>query len=663
MIENPTDEQRAIIDYVAKGEGHLVVDAKAGTGKTTTLLAALAKIPQRSVLICAFNTRIAEELQSRMPTMPRGYNVMVKTFHALGLKLIRDHYRHLEVSKTATEDVLHAAVGPSADRMSFRVRRAAVQLLRCVKENIATPMPPNEQKMLSLGVEHGIVEKLSQGELKLTFDIVRDGYLLSLDLANRQTIDYPDMVWAPLACRLPPKSRYLAVLVDEFQDISEPQLETVLSLMAPKSRLLAVGDPQQEIYQWRNSMGALAWAHARDKLHARVLPLTITWRCDTAIVDQANQIVPELRARPGAGAGLVSSIAWKSLPDEIKRAPLPNGLLTDADLASTYVLSRNNRWALSAAMFLWKKRVAFELNAGKEMLDPLIRLLDDVLDLRDRERFLVSLQKWHAEAIMIAEKANAPSMADRADEERSMLEDLVDEVEPTRIKRMLYDLITPNASGVLISTVHKVKGLEADRVFLLRGTFERHTESSCKACGGYGDGGGANPDSSRVRNQCWKCGGSGVWDREIPQEELNIEYVAITRCRKHLIWVDLPGSSRAPVKSTSNVHPYDPDESEEAAAGHRADVRRMLGDGPTGFRNNLRPVDPETGMEEEYGGYDDRDPQAIKDEIDLAADIELDKLVRPEAARQRKQLGIKTEAEQLLERSRMFMPGPIDDEI
>lgn len=571
MIENPTDEQRAIIDYVAKGEGNLVVDAKAGTGKTTTLLAALAKIPQRSVLICAFNTRIAEELQAKLPQMPRGYNVQVKTFHAQGLKLIKDHYRHLEVSKTGTEDILRKAVGEGSKNLAFQVKRAAVNLLRCVKENVATPSPPSQQKMLSLGVEHGILDKLSDSASKLVFEIVHDGYIMSLDLANRETIDYPDMIWAPLACRLQPKSRYLAALVDEFQDISEPQFEMIRSLMAPKSRLLAVGDPQQEIYQWRNSMGARAWTIARDEMKARVLPLTITWRCDTAIVEQANQLVPELRARPNAGAGLVNSIDWKAMPGVIQH---------EADLASTYVLSRNNRWLLSAALFLWRKRVPFELNAGKEMLDPLIKLIDDVLDLRDRDQFLSSLQKWHVEMIATAERANAPSAADRADEIRAMLEDVVREIEPTKIKRMLYDMMTPNASGVLLSTVHKVKGLEADRVFLLRGTFERHNENTCKPCNGSGE----DSDGNR---RCWKCGGSGVWDREIPQEELNIEYVAITRCRQHLIWVDLPRSANAFSKlptPKSNVHPYDPDESEEAAAGHRADVKRMIGDSPGSSR-------------------------------------------------------------------------------
>lgn len=613
----PTDEQMKIINFGKAGKGSLVIDALAGTGKTETLMMMLSQLPQKSVLLCAFNTRIADELRERLPRVPGSF-IQVKTFHAQGLALIKEHYRHLEVSKTGTEDMLRRAAG-SGGPLSFRIKRSAVNVLRTLKETTASRTVPTSAEVLALGYEYDHFDKkMTDREKALAVDLVRDAYLLSLDLASRQTIDYCDMVWAPLACELEPRSRYQAVLVDEYQDISGPQLAMLRKLMAPGARFIGVGDVNQQIYDWRGSLGKVAWSIAREQLKATFLPLTMTWRCAKMIVAAANNLVPALRARKDAPEGSVDRCAWHELSQRILADSVPftaQQTLSESYAQQTFVLSRNNAVLLECALFLWRQGTQFELNAGKEMLEPLFELLDNELDLRDESSFRASLNAWHAKVVAAAEKANAPSAADRADEYKTMLSTAVGYTEPTGIKRLLYDIISPNSSGVLLSTVHKVKGLEADRVFLLEQTFARHQPAQkCKFCNGTGE------------CTSTSCNG-GYYTPEIEQEELNIEYVAITRARMSLIWVDI--DARVP-----NVHPYDPNESEEAAAGQRRDIKRMLGDAE----------------------FDDqRHPDDIKAEIDVAADIELDKLVRPRAAAMRKQFGIKTEAEQLLEASRRMI--------
>lgn len=525
----PTDEQLSIINFGKAGKGSLVIDALAGSGKTETLMMMLSQLPQKSVLLCAFNTRIADELRDRLPRVPGSF-IQVKTFHAQGLAMIKEHYRHLEVSKTGTEDVLRRAAG-TGSALPFRVKRAAVNLLRTVKETTATRTVPTSQATLALGHEYDLFAKMTEREIALTVDLVRDAYLLSLDLASRTTIDYCDMVWAPLACELEPKARYKAVLVDEFQDISAPQLEMLLRLMAPDGRFIGVGDVNQQIYNWRGSLGKVAWNIAREKLKAKFLPLTMTWRCAKMIVAAANNLVPALRARKDAPEGSVDRCAWHELPQRLPILDAPR------EGMETFVLSRNNAVLLECALYLWRYGTEFELNAGKEMLEPLFELLDHELDLRDAASFRTSLNAWHAKVVAAAEKANAPSAADRADEYKTMLSTAVGYTEPTGIKRLLYDIISPNSSGVLLSTVHKVKGLEADRVFLLEQTFERHKPAQkCKFCNGEGS---CNSSS---------CSG-GYYTPEIDQEELNIEYVAITRARTSLIWVDI--DARAPNEPVS----------------------------------------------------------------------------------------------------------------
>ena len=104
----------------------------------------------------------------------------------------------------------------------------------------------------------------------------------------------------------------------------------------------------------------------------------------------------------------------------------------------------------------------------------------------------------------------------------------------TSIKQLLSEILIPNQSGVLLSTVHKVKGLEADRVFLLKQTFGRYRRRP----------GDDDDEESTVGSLLTYTGG-----HQTSEEELNIEYVAITRAKEHVIWVDMFD------KETEDVYP------------------------------------------------------------------------------------------------------------
>ena len=295
MDHAPTEEQLAIIERVRNSNDNLLVSALAGSGKSWTLLASLKGIPQKSILMTAFNKSIAEHLALKVKTLglPRDVGIHTKTFHAAGLAVLSKHFR-VEVDKGAHEEIINRTAGA----INFKMRRAALRLIRLIKETYAQPAPPSADHALALGYEYDIfTAKMSEREIGLTVDAVRDAYIISLNMAARKTIDFSDMVWAPVALNLAPPSRYLAVIVDEIQDISQPQFDLIRMLMVPdKSRLIAVGDERQQIYQFRGSMGRAAWAAIATELGAVELPLTMTFRCSKAVVREANRIVPALRA-------------------------------------------------------------------------------------------------------------------------------------------------------------------------------------------------------------------------------------------------------------------------------------------------------------------------------------------------------------------------------
>ncbi len=495
---NLTEEQIAITEAVHGTTDNLIVEALAGTGKTTTIIESLKRLPQRSALICAFNKRIAEELVLKVPKMPRTHAVHVKTFHALGLRALKAHFPYLEVDGNATEELVNQC---AADGTSFQIRRAAIKVLRTYKE-VHTYRVDGLMNSLDVIAEIGfqfdlwgkLVDK--PGQLEQACRLVKTAYEASFDLEKRRKIDFCDMVWAPVVRDLAPPSRYLAVFIDELQDVSQPQFELLMAHRAPAGRVFGVGDRRQAIYGWRGAIGAEIWYRLKSNLNARVLPLTTTFRCSHAVVKAANEIVPELRAGPDARVGSVSTIPWSGM----------SGFIAQKGERSVYVLSRNNAELLKAALFLWQKRTRFMLNAGREMLDPLFLILER-LDKTDVARFRASLTTWFTENSKRAEAAHAAAWADRLVEQYAMLEVASRYAAPKDIEKLLTSILTDEGSGVLLSTVHKVKGLEADLVLLLKQTFGRYQD--------------------RDRGE------------PIDPEELNIEYVGITRARDTLIWVDM----------------------------------------------------------------------------------------------------------------------------
>ena len=88
-------QQNAIFRWFKEGEGNLVVEARAGTGKTTTIIEAVKSAPEKTILLAAFNKRIKEELESRITSSP---HIEAKTLHAIGFMLVREYWPGVRVA-------------------------------------------------------------------------------------------------------------------------------------------------------------------------------------------------------------------------------------------------------------------------------------------------------------------------------------------------------------------------------------------------------------------------------------------------------------------------------------------------------------------------------------------------------------------------------------
>lgn len=113
-----SQQQRDIFAEVEHGTGHLVVQALAGTGKTTTVIEALKRLRSGTrALLCAFNKSIAEELAQRAP---RG--VKVSTLHGLGAGALYRHWGKCPMDPTRGRRHVEAALAGVLDGRTPRPR-------------------------------------------------------------------------------------------------------------------------------------------------------------------------------------------------------------------------------------------------------------------------------------------------------------------------------------------------------------------------------------------------------------------------------------------------------------------------------------------------------------------------------------------------------------
>jgi DNA helicase-2/ATP-dependent DNA helicase PcrA len=162
---------------------------------------------------------------------------------------------------------------------------------------------------------------------------------------SRDALDFADQMAlaATLVQRFPDigtmeRQRFRAVLLDEFQDTSEAQLVLLRHLFVADGEpvpVTAVGDPNQSIYGWRGASATTLTRFPHEFADAggdaQVLPLSTSWRNDSAILSAANLTSGPLRAkssvdvevlRPRADAGTGRVIAARLLTTEAEAAHL-----------------------------------------------------------------------------------------------------------------------------------------------------------------------------------------------------------------------------------------------------------------------------------------------------------------------------------------------------
>lgn len=464
----PTDEQQAIITATRQPES-LMITAYAGCSKTTTL-AMLAPKVQSAALALAFNRKIAEELRPRL-----GGHFEVKTINGLGHQAWA---RGLGSSITRVEiddrklGKLVSRVGK--DRKVDLASESWDQIRRLVTAAMQAGISPGDQGQPLRPDTPGEWQELADGlwidreDFPLVYDLARETLVESIALARAGVISFDDQVYCPTVLGgIWPK--FPVVAVDEAQDLSPLNHRMIELALRPGGRLIAVGDPKQAIYAWRGADGqsmrtmrvlAGTWLD---------LPLATTFRCPKVVVARQQEHAPGFRAwegnvqgrvvwAPRVGDEPVSAGGWSW---EWLQGLAPPG-------ATIAILCRNNAPLVKLAFRLIRQSVPVVM-AGRDIGKGLEALVAKLV--RDEEApistLLGRLVEWEgneqAKALVQGREDQLAAISDRAECIRAV----VDGAEPKTVgglKAVIKQLFTREAGRVVLSSIHRAKGLEWDLV-------------------------------------------------------------------------------------------------------------------------------------------------------------------------------------------------------
>jgi superfamily I DNA/RNA helicase len=492
-----SEEQQSIFTWVRDGKGNLVVQARAGTGKTTTVIESFQHAPEDKIIYLVFNKKNQIEAQGKVSDA----RVEVKTLHSLGYAYIRSRWRNAKPDSAVDWD---------------RARQAGLELLHCrdlpsdvvgqvlklvgFVKNLC-PKVPSLAEVHDIAVERDIdVGDDWEGSYNTT-SICRLALRvceLSLEQDKQGRISFDDMVWLPVVQGWA-APWYDLVYVDECQDMNICQLLMAQSACRRGGRIICVGDDRQAIYGFRGAasdgMGIM-----RERLNAATLGLTTTYRCAQGIVRIAQGIVSAYHAAPSNPEGTVDQCSAQAL---LKAAQVGDA-----------VLSRTNAPLMPICLALLRAGVPARIE-GRDVGKALAAIVKK-LNAKSVPNLLEKLGHWEARKVKRLQASAKPgqdltaqlsSIQDQAATIVALTDGASNVAEVvSRLESMFADTEQGQPRPMVVcSTVHKAKGLEWGRVFLLQETFKRR--------------------------------GKDGQEKQPSNEELNIYYVAVTRAKTHLTTV------------------------------------------------------------------------------------------------------------------------------
>ena len=447
----PSGKQEKIFDTWKNTNNNILINAVAGSGKTTTLLE-LLKYCEFRTLFLAFNKSVQEEIQSKIDEkgLTQGKSL---TMHSLGLSAIKKHYKKVVIKNGKNFDLLKLVQAKHKSIFKYMKWEDKLKLSY-------TLMDMNDIARLFLTDD---IEEIKKHLQSMDKNFVNHKDIISLWASlisyreasynsNTVTIDFNDMIY--LAARenlyIPVEPYYL--MVDEAQDLNLAQHKLVENLISQGTiiKWIAVGDRNQSIYGFSGAYSS-SFDKFLDMGNVEELPLDICYRCATNIIDETNEVydVMEYGKEEKGIVGTASDIS------EIK----PESMII---CRNTSPIIKLYFGLLGVGMPVYIK--------GDDIMTSINRFLKPYMNksvANTKSELMLKLDELQKDSsdegrmklyVFKENHTNFKALVANLSTDYEIIQVLLKKVE---------DLFKVKDKAVMLCTIHKAKGLEADVVYIL----------------------------------------------------------------------------------------------------------------------------------------------------------------------------------------------------
>jgi superfamily I DNA/RNA helicase len=439
--------QNRIFEEYNNTNRHISIQAVAGAGKTSTVLHLAKLTPQyKKIVFLAFNKSISEEIKKKAPS-----NVEVATVHSMAYRMLR--YNHPK--KYRVNEIKSWVIAKEKLRLSEFLKKDSKKMnaYLFILSRIVDLYRMND----CVNIED-MVRVVEQYNVPILSNEINDSMELINHLKTYNTssyhkdfmIDFTDMIW--LLKELVDTSKYLkydVVIIDEAQDINSLQRWFVQSICKKNGRIVSVGDFSQSIYSFQGASKD-NFKILQNLPNTTKLPLSVCYRCGKNIVKEAQKVFNHIEYFDKSEDGIVRD----GYLNEVREGDM--------------VICRNNLPLIES----WLELIKMNKKAiiwGKDYGKGLTRICQKIVDLNNDqvEEYFSSI----VEEKIKDKKGNTKHQSVIELRERiSILKILKNKFKTFNgVLDILDGMFDESKSrdAVVMSTIHKAKGSERDRVFFL----------------------------------------------------------------------------------------------------------------------------------------------------------------------------------------------------
>ena len=296
LLNGLNDKQKEAVLHI---DGPCLVIAGAGSGKTKVLTTRIANlinsgISSYNILAITFTNKAAKEMRERLEKIVPDNYAFVGTFHALGVRIIRENASLLGLDK-------NFSIIDSDDVVSI--------IKKIMKEHGLDPKLTSPAYIRNR-ISNIKNEMLSSSDITKFYNTPQDRvaekvyYEYIEILKKNNAVDFDDLLRLPVQLFMEHKDvleayqdRYKYILIDEYQDTNEVQYKLSKLLAKKYKNIFIVGDPDQSIYMFRGANFRNILNFEKDYANAKVIPLEENYRSTKYILDAANSVIKNNKER------------------------------------------------------------------------------------------------------------------------------------------------------------------------------------------------------------------------------------------------------------------------------------------------------------------------------------------------------------------------------